>query len=248
MGLKMFDNSSHFSFSEIHKFLSNDKLKNLIKICTWNVHSIKSFNAFVNFKHDISGIVRSKIDFILLTETWMDSNQKFDLHKIDNFNSIKCVRAIGSGTKSTGGGLVIYLKSCYIFKTLRTVCLPYIEFIITEISLEHSKFILVCIYRPWSRPPNTDFADFLLDFERILEFCGDNQVIIGGDFNVDILSNDFKSTQYKDLLALFNVTITNNGCWVISPKIISPNITIDYNPKKSNTLEVHKSRYIMYLD
>jgi len=146
--VKLCDYSSHYSFSEIHNILASDNLRNKIKILTWNVHSIKSFNAFVNFKHDISGIVGNGIDFILLTETWLDCNMKFDLYKINNYNSIKCFRDNGRNIKSVGGGLIIYVRDSYNYKILRSVSLSHIEFLIIEIIIGRLKFILVCIYRP----------------------------------------------------------------------------------------------------
>lgn len=237
--MNTWDNSSQYSKSEIFEILSNDTNINKIKLCTWNVHSIKSANAFTNFKQDISGFVSKGVDFLLLTETWVEiDNNKFDPYKIENFNSIKCIRP-KSTNKQGGGGVIIYVRSSYNYKVLRSVFLNHIEFVIVEISLTHAKFLLCCVYRP----PNSDFDNFLLEFERILDFCANEQLIIGGDFNIDLFSNNSKTIQYNDLLSLYDVRFTNNAVTRIASKtLIDHVLTANLNNDDVITFTAEKMR------
>jgi hypothetical protein len=76
-----------------------------------------------------------------------------------------------------------------------------------------------------------------------LEFCGNNKVIIGGDFNIDMLSTDSKTTQYKDLLKLFNVSITNNAVTRIASNTLIDHVLVaNLDVENLLTLTAEKTR------
>jgi len=51
----------------------------------------------------------------------------------------------------------------------------------------------------------------LSDFESILDKYQDKKVIIGGDMNIDLLSQDVKTLQYLDLLSSYNIQKSNKA-------------------------------------
>jgi len=190
----------------IINFLESVDKANKLKILTYNVRSIKSLYSFNKFKYDISGIVKH-VDILILMETWIEENTKFDLYKLHNFNSINSSRNLINTEKKCGGGLLIYVHKNYQYEMLLRKSTSYCEIIIIKILVNTNPLIVIGVYRP----PNTDFNEFIKDFECTIEIYSNNEVIICGDMNIDLLSHDSKTLQYKDLLKSYDISISNNA-------------------------------------
>lgn len=157
------------------------------------------------------------IDVILLQETWLDHNSDLSLFQLPGYTLISQPFRITSH-----GGLAIYLRTEFQYENLD------IEDNISDIW--ESQFIKVRINRRQSvtignvyRPPRDvvqNYITFKDQFERIISrFHG--EVIIAGDFNIDLLKIEEKST-HSDY---FEMLISNGYI----PKIVMPTRFSQFN-------------------
>ena len=122
-------------------------------------------------------------DICLFSETW--------LHQ----NSIPPWLPDYSGshfrTNRVRGGESIYIKSSYILTIV--VYLPTVnsfEFIIKTLHMNDCfEILLLCVYRS----PSCDINEFMFEYDELLPYLSNifphiNKWIIGGDFNIDLLS------------------------------------------------------------
>lgn len=163
----------------------------------------------------------------MLTETWIEKNNKFNLYKLNEFNSIICSRNTKCCDKKSGGGILIYINNKYNYNVIFMKSEKYCEIVGFELLLNNTNpVIFICIYRP----PNSDLMKFLKDLELIFEKFHDRKIILGGDLNIDLLSHDSKTLQYTDLLNCFNINISNKAITRNANKTITDHVlTLNMN-------------------
>lgn len=163
--------------------------RNNLKIVHLNAQSL-TYDCHVNeFLHLFDG---SHLDIIAVSETFYKTDA--DIVPLSGFN-VYC----SNRTTHEGGGVAVYIKSCYKCKVLvKSTCPSFRQqrpnFIILEISCDKNKLLFACIYRP----PK---AGHLSEFEEsLLPLCADYEnVIVAGDVNAHFGStlpcdiNDSKS-------------------------------------------------------
>lgn len=175
-----------------------------------NLHGIKT-NDF-NIAHlNVRGMV-SKIDevktllsqcqfkVLCLSETFLKENIPNSYFDIQGY---EVVREDRSG--KNGGGLLCYIKSCVSYEKLseiddQSLC----ESVTIKMKSEVSKpFLVSFIYRP----PDSKIEwneNFVRHVERCYEYC--EEVIILGDFNVNLLDISVKQRWTQTVLDAVNLT------------------------------------------
>jgi exonuclease III len=122
-------------------------------------------------------IVDSNLDFLCLSETWLNKNSPSAALHIPGYNAFSKDRKVGKG-----GGLLLYIKDHISCKEVQCSVNNDLEHICLNISLEpQMSFSHIGVYRP-------PFAKaiFFDKLETVLRECSSGQEILGmGDFNVN---------------------------------------------------------------
>ena len=134
-------------------------------------------------------MVNNPFDILVFTETWL-TKDKIDLCKFEGFQSIHHIRPIDNNfnLKERGGGISIFIKDGIEFKIRQdlTKMLPFMESCFIELSINQKKFLIGGLYRA----PDTHTNLFTEKLNEMLEPLKNNhQIILLGDFNVDLLKN-----------------------------------------------------------
>lgn len=149
------------------------------------------------------------VDLFFITEHWIFNDETFP-----QLNNFQVVSSFNRSNQKHGGAAI--LSSCKyslnnrldisnlsLEGSIEMACAEYVQ-------TNKRKMILICIYRP----PLGDFSEFLNIFENVLYNIlleGSNDILIGGDLNIDILkTHDFKTSALKHLLNSFNLRLTIN--------------------------------------
>jgi len=151
---------------------------------------------------------------ICLQETWLTADADLSLLQINGYKLISRGRSC-----SAHGGVAIYLKSSFVYKCLNIVDNPEIwDGIFIEVSSDDQtarKLIIGNIYRP-PRENLENYKTFIDDLSRIMNYFqhSDNEVVITGDFNIDLLKIHEKTSVHD-----YFESIVSNG---FIPKITLP--------------------------
>ena len=167
-------------------------------ICHLNIRSL-------NNKFDHLNLLLSdpyqKFDIFCLSETWLSENHSEDAFYISGYSLLRRDRCTGSH----GGGVALYISNALSF-TRRTDIENNIglECIVCEFKFICTSPIIVCtLYRP----PNSELATFLSLFEDLLTTVSTEgkEILINGDFNIDLLSNIGATKSLSDLASIFGL-------------------------------------------
>lgn len=133
---------------------------------------------------------RFMFSVIMLSETW--STSAHNVFRMTNYKTYYLNRPVGRG-----GGVALLLNENVTGEMLNpySVVTPDYEII----SLCAKK----CIYSVCYRPPSGDLSVFLKFYEHFLSFVADGgyTLIAGGDFNIDMSSNNFSTREFRTVLA-----------------------------------------------
>ena len=176
--------------------------RHLFSIAHINTQSmVSTFDEFVLF------VNKYKFDAVTLTETWLKDNPfLLDYVKIEGYKLYYHNR-----DNRRGGGVGIYIKDDIKHKMRKDITNinPALEHLWVEIEgkNKHSKLLLNVTYQP--NFTNQEKADWLESFDRIvgtaiLDWTGN--VVITGDFNIDLLSNSQIKDFYLETLRSFDLT------------------------------------------
>lgn len=140
---------------------------------------------------------KQSVDILGICETFLDHEIPDELVKLDGFNFERRDR-VGKA----GGGVITYLSETVNYKRRRDLENSDIETIWLEILVPNSKSFLYCsAYRPPSA--NTTWVD-LFTTEINKATCGNTEVIISGDFNIDLTKEPPR--YWSQALEVFNLT------------------------------------------
>ena len=128
----------------------------------------------------------------------MLKKDKSDLCKFNGFQSLHHIRPIDNNfnLKEKGGGISIFIKNGidYIIRNDLTNMLPFMESCFIEICLNHKKFLIGGLYRP----PDSNANLFTEKLNEMLEPLKNTfQIIIMGDFNIDLLKSTSLSNNFQ---------------------------------------------------
>ena len=134
---------------------------------------------------------------IVCTETWL-TKCKIDLCKFQNFSSVHLLRPSDQHIdfKVRGGGISIFVHNSLQFqhRSDLDIVLPYMECCFIEINFNNKKYLIAGIYRI----PNTEIDLFIDKFNEIIEpLKANSEVIILGDFNIDLLKDDTHKNSFE---------------------------------------------------
>lgn len=145
---------------------------------------------------------------LCITEHWQTKDQ-LDNYKINNY---KKIADYCRGPNLHGGSAVYALPTIpsVEFKDLKTLSEDNVFECASAIcSFKNFKCIVISLYRN-SSPLLSDIYAFLDKFYLMLTILHEKQLVyfIAGDFNIDTLSNDKPSTDFKNILSDFGATLT----------------------------------------
>lgn len=162
--------------------------------------------AFVFNKIDTLKIAlnNTRIDILTSSGTWFKMAHDDQQYNIKNYNLIRHVRNFGTGTRSKkGGGLCIY-HNIHLpvdgdtLKHLNTSS-PDIESQWVIAKPNNTKPILIAnIYRPPTGNTHT-FIQTLQDKLSLIDHIHRYELVILGDFNIDLNANSTNTTAAKEL-------------------------------------------------
>ncbi|XP_057305393.1 uncharacterized protein LOC130642322 [Hydractinia symbiolongicarpus] len=176
--------------------------RNLFSIAHLNTQSmVSTFDEFVLFVH------KYDFDAITLTETWLKDNPfLLEYAKIEGYTMYYHNR-----DNKRGGGVGVYIKDNIKHKLRKDIVNinPALEHLWVEIDgkNKHSKLLLCVAYQP--NFTHQEKAEWLDNFDRIignanLDWSGN--VVITGDFNIDLLQNSQIKDSYLETLRSFDLT------------------------------------------
>ena len=156
--------------------------------------------------------INNPFKILVFTETWL-TKCKADMCEFQDYSSVHLLRPVDQNIdfKERGGGISIFVHNTLQYKPRRDldVILPYMECCFVEVNYNNKKYLIAGMYRI----PNTDIDLFLDKFNEIIEPLKiTSEVIIVGDFNINLLNND----SYKDS---FELCLQSN---YLVPTILSP--------------------------
>jgi hypothetical protein len=234
----------------------NNKKLNILKqyLDEWSRSSTLG-NCNNNFPITCSGARKNYfIDIISLTETWLDSENKFEILSIKNYNSFAASRV--SGKK--GGGILVYIHKNYPSFAVESVVNDNIELLLVKIIAGSNEYHVLTIYRP----PNGDLNVFVEMFEEVVLKVNRDKLIINGDMNLNVLNaNEMDIKNYLDMLTSLNLFIKNKAVTRLNPitgigtlldhVILSDIYEFDHNyisftSKRINLMSDHNFVMLMY--
>jgi len=209
---EIISHSPYYDFDHIISTLT--KRKNEFSIFSTNIQSIRA--KFDELKIFIEQLRNSSFEFsaICIQETWLSESDDITQLKLDGYTSIPQFKSC-----STKGGLFIYLheKFNYDYKLKLNKYESWEgQFINVKKGVNLNKPIIIGnIYRP-PNDINECYTEFIHELSPILSKLetNNNDVIIAGDFNIDLLKINDKHifNEYFDML-------TNHSFY---PKITLP--------------------------
>ena len=190
----------------------NDLLKTKKEIFKCICLNIQSLNAKMDQLRIFLDMLPEdcQIDAILLQETWINNHSDLTMFQLPGYTFISQPCQITSH-----GGLAIYLRNELQFEILQTGNnnseIWENQFIKVRINRSHN-VTLGNVYRP-PRDSVQNYVTFKEQFERVIS-CFRGEVVIGGDFNIDLLKIHEKQT-HSDYLEM----LISNG---FIPRIVLP--------------------------
>lgn len=211
------------------------KIKREFSMMLWNVRSIKDLNKFLKFKSSISDLVSCKridtVDWLIITETWIKTNDDFRLYAISNYNVAQLTRSKGS----KGGGISVYIRDDLNYLEIDQRMTDDIEAMLIDVSDKDKHSFILSIYRP----PKGSLSTFVDEIERYLNNY--NDLIIVGDLNVDMNAATTASKSVRETFESYNYVLINNSAtrkisgtlidhvWIKDTKAEFQIITVDKN-------------------
>ena len=186
--------SSSTSSSNISTVAFNSlNLTHNLSIVHYNVQSIFS---------KIEVLHTELIDFDILTfsETWLSDSVENDDLMLQSFNKPERKDRAGDSY----GGVMLYVKEGIHYKRRNDLELRNIESIWIEVANSHKRVLVGLFYRP----PNSDAAYFssIEDSVGLAIDTGISDIIITGDFNLNVNNNNTLKQNRDALFSVFSVS------------------------------------------
>ena len=182
--LKNCQNYDKSKFS--NNFPKSNESGNVLSVMFNNIDgNASNFDAFV------SQIGQYKTNFSIIGIAETNTNQYHkNLYKMNNYNSEYNDKF---PEKSKGSGVAMYVHDSLNYNRIDNLCQcsRNIESLFIRITNAESPFIVGVIYRP----PNGGLSEFLCEIDTIMRQLPTKDVIIMGDFNVDLFSQNYEYEQ-----------------------------------------------------
>lgn len=177
--------------------------KRLVDLALLNSKSVKNKALVIK-----DYIVEHNIDLLALTETWLrpgDEDQSV-INEIcpSGYNLLHVPRV-----SRAGGGAGLMYKACFkiVEKSLDCPSFASFEHILLSLRYSSINITLVIVYRPPQNKHNSSATLFFDEFPRFLErlVIAPAKLLILGDFNFRINTNDPSAVRFLDILESFNL-------------------------------------------
>ena len=191
------DFAVNFSAHSIDNFTRNANLStNSLNILHHNSRSIMRDGRLSEYDLFFKSI-ENPFKILVFTETWL-TECKVDTCKFQGYSPVHLLRPADQHIdfKEKGGGISIFVHNTIQFKHRNDldVILPYMECCFIEINFNKKKYLIAGMYRI----PNTDINLFLEKFNEIIEpLKNSSEVIVLGDFNINLLKDDIYKTSFE---------------------------------------------------
>ena len=168
-----------------------------LKIGQWNIRSLNECK-HEQLKHLFRDPGR-EVDILGITETWLECNTSNELVAIKGYNIERRDRP-----SDPHGGVLMYINEDIPYNHRYDLQHEYVEAIWIEIIFPKSKpYLIATVYRP----PNS-LIEWYEHFETMTEnaYNEGKEMIIMGDFNIDLLKPDSVPTRWSRLIDAYNTT------------------------------------------
>ncbi|KOB66566.1 putative tick transposon [Operophtera brumata] len=162
-----------------------------------NVRSIRKQGKFDELKCILRSI-DSIVHVILLTETWLKSNEEATSYHLPNYTHYYNIR-----TDSRGGGVSMYVHNNLNHSLCEEAYSDGINYL--WIHLEKYALDIGLVYNPHE---NTNITKFLEVYSS--QLLSKKRALVFGDFNLDLLRNKTNVKRYRDMLRESGYDIINN--------------------------------------
>lgn len=179
------------------KFPTSHSALRLIQI---NIRGMNNFEKFDSLRMFIKGL-NCDIDVIVIGETWVKQERS-------KFYCIPGYKSIFSCRNNASGGLGIFVKETMRFNTLTNTTERGFHHIAIKLHTGYTPITLHSMYRP----PDFDFNFFANYLENIVATnTPDSTMLLVGDMNIAINSQNRETQKYSDLLSSYNMMVTNSN-------------------------------------
>lgn len=146
-----------------------------------------------------------QVDLLCITEHFMMEGYEVHLN-IPNY----CLAACFSRKENKRGGACILIKNGHQWRELPKIAKLSITgiFECCAIELIDCKVVIVCIYRV---PNPSNFDEFMSRLEILLRALinkSSKNIVLAGDFNIDILKKNKQSLEFESLLLSYNLKLS----------------------------------------
>ena len=140
-----------------------------------------------------------------LQETWLKTQRSYVTALVKEYGYVLLHNIRKNRKKSTGGGVGILLKKEMKYKRIKHAQFTSFEHIVVKVSIENNKSLLVIsIYRVLFVPVTVFLEEIVELFEYLMALKDD--IILAGDVNIHMDTNENYANRFKDILNNFNIT------------------------------------------
>lgn len=150
----------------------------------------------------------TEIHIICISESWLKTTHSDRMVEIAGFKILRHDRF-----GSRGGGVAIYVKNgikCNVIRKSSSTCS--LEFVFVELLFNNYKLLIGSVYNP---PTKNNFSELDLALSELSNSFKD--IIIAGDFNVNMCVTNNSSTNLKNLFLAYAINIVNNEPTHLAP-------------------------------
>ena len=199
----------HCNYFDENQFVNKYRNITNFSCLSLNIQSLPAkFNEFQEFINNLH-VNNCQPDILCIQETWQITDPS--LFPLNNYNSLICKLR---GNSTQGGGVGLYFKNNLRFNILndKSIFIDRVfESIFAEVWVNNKRIVIGNIYRPSVNHPTLSSSQQFEQFFDLLsnllnDFAASNtQVILFGDFNLDVLKYNIvhQVTDYIDLLFSF---------------------------------------------
>ena len=176
---KILNNCKNYDVKGFNGFTKTINTDNNIFSCLFNNIDGNASN-FDQFASEILGQLKNCFSVVALTETNTNILHK-DLYQLSNYISVYNEKYPG---KRKGSGIGLYIHNQFIFNCMNKLsrCTKNMECLFVTITNTNVPITVGAVYRP----PSGLVKNFLNEWEAILKELPKENVIVMGDFNIDL--------------------------------------------------------------
>jgi Reverse transcriptase (RNA-dependent DNA polymerase)/Endonuclease-reverse transcriptase len=182
------------SYASIEDCMYWPKFDNPMTIIHINCRSLnKNFDSIHSFIMSLSLLP----SVILLTETWLSSESPLHFYHLENYSLLSKPRE----SNKSGGGVAMYISNMLTYREINSTTqgnFGSFEYFAVDILLKQGVPLKIMVVY---RPPDASLTIFIEELSNLLEVLNqkNNQLLIAGDFNIDLLKTGTRPTNDSHL-------------------------------------------------